>query len=102
MPTIELLPGSVAANTAIPLPANLPNLMKLAAAIVSQDAVNGVASTTSPIEATVVGTMTTAGLTGSQIYLDAASQAVYYGSATNAGTKLLLMGWSYGELPQVI
>lgn len=102
MPVLELLPGTVAANTAIPLPASQPNLMRLAAVIVSQDAVNGVASTTSPVAATIVGTMTSAGLTGTQIYLDASTQALYYGSATNAGMKFLVEGWSYGELPQVI
>lgn len=102
MPVLDILPGAVAANTAIPLPANLPNLMALAQVVVSQDAVDVVASTTSPITAQVVGTMTSAGLTGTQIYLDASTQALYYGSATNTGMKFLVEGWSYGELPRVV
>lgn len=95
------VPGVVAAKTATALPSDAPVFAVVTSAVVQTGAAGGVASTTSPLQATVVPASTTvSGLTAAQFLVNASNEWAL-GAATTAGTAITIIGYAAGELPQV-
>ncbi len=101
MASWKVLPGAVDANTATALPNYAPQFMALKQVLVETEASGGTASTTSPVQATIVTSLPAGGLTGTQFYLDPATQEWQYGSATDSGTIIDIEGWEFGQLSRV-
>lgn len=99
--TYSFVPGAVAANTPTNLPADAPDFILLQSCVVETHATGGVASTTSPAQATVVQTIPTGGLQAGQFAIDYANRRWQYGSATTAGTVFVLHGFVRGEVGRV-
>lgn len=91
-------PGAVAANTPTAMPADAPKFYQVTSVVVLTEASGGTASTTSPVQATVVTEIPTGGLTGDEFYFDNQTNEWQYGSATTAGTVFLVNGFAYGEM----
>lgn len=100
MATWKFVPGVVAANTVTALDVAAPAFLNLQKVVVETEAAGGVASTTSPIEAVIVASVPSGGLTGTQVYLDNVTQTWQYAAATTDGTVLTLEGPRFGEWGQ--
>jgi hypothetical protein len=101
MASYAFVPGAVAANTLTALPADAPNFDHLTSVVVLTEAAGGTASTTSPIQATVVASVPSGGLAAGQFYLNPQTRQWQYGTATTAGTVFILIGPLEGEYENV-
>jgi hypothetical protein len=96
MAAYTFVPGAVAADTATTLPADAPKFASLTSVAVQTEAAGGTASTTSPVQATIITSGTPAA--GQMLYNPATRQWTY-GTATTAGTVFTFVGKEYGERP---
>jgi hypothetical protein len=95
------VPGAVAANTPTNMPPDAPLFQRVTSVVVLTEASGGTASTTSPVEATVIYSgvpaagqfLLTTGPNGQQQW--------EYGSATTAGTVFVIQGFTQGALARV-
>ncbi|NMP22204.1 hypothetical protein [Sulfobacillus harzensis] len=92
------VPGAVAANTATAMPGDAPAFYSVTSVVVLTEATGGTASTTSPVQATVVDAIPAGGLGATDFYLDTATNAWQYGSATTDGTVFLMNGFEVGQM----
>jgi len=94
------VPGAVAANTPTAMPADAPIFQRLTSVVVLTEAAGGTASTTSPVQATVLQSGTPA---AGDIVLGVGAdggQTWEYGSATTDGTVFVFAGDAPGTLVQ--
>ena len=96
--TYTFVPGAVAANTPTAMPADAPLYQRVTSVAVLTEAAGGTASTTSPVQAQVVYSVPSGGLTGTEFYYNAATNQWQYGSATTDGTVLIVQGFTQGAL----
>ncbi len=97
MASYKFVPGVVVAGTLTALPADAPNFDHLNSVVVETQAAGGVASTTSPLQATVDQNVYSA--TPGHFFLNPQSRQWEYGTATTAGTVFTLQGPEKGEYP---
>lgn len=98
MASWRTIPGATAANTAITLPPQAPPFAALKQVLIEPEA----GSTATPTIATIVTSVPSGGLTGTQVYWDAATKSYTYAAAIAANTAVELEGWEIGQLSQVI
>lgn len=96
MRNYEYAPGAVAASTATALGSDAPAFGIVTSVLVQTEAAGGTASTTSPVEATIVQSAT--GLGANDFYWDASTQKWQYGSATTDGTVFTIRGLTVAEV----
>jgi hypothetical protein len=92
------VPGAVAANTPTAMPADAPLFQRVTSVVVLTEASGGTASTTSPVQAQVVYSVPSGGLTGTQFYYNPTTNQWQYGSATTTGTVFIVQGFTQGAL----
>lgn len=101
MASYTFVPGAVAANTPTDFPADFPKFASVTSVAVQTEASGGTASTTSPIQATVVSTVPSGGLAAGQFaFLPTGNSGApqwQYGSATTTGTVFVIEGKLKGQ-----
>jgi len=98
---ITFVPGAVAANTPTALPAYFPRFARVVAVTDQTEASGGTASTTPPVELTVVSSVPSGGLAAGQFYLNPQTQQFQVGTALTTGSVLTIKGYAFGRVPQV-
>jgi len=101
MQSYTFVPGAVAANTPTALPVDAPRFRYVVSAVDQTEAAGGTASTTSPVQLTVVQSVPAGGLSAGEIYINPMTQQWQVGTATTAGTVLTLHGFVWGGMSQV-
>lgn len=97
LPYAENGNAAVNANTVTGWPNSMPPFVLITKVDMTEGAVAGTASTTSPAKLTVVSSIPAGGLAAGEIYFDYVNRQYQTGTAFNAGTSLKITGVLRGE-----